>query len=165
MLRCSWFHQEESGMILFMAVVCTQSSQQMTTLNLWTLFSYDFFLSPAWRYSAINSWEVKSLKYLLPRMMRWEQKKSWFIAGLTDWSWPVSCARVLFEQHAGVALSALIRGLDQLGMVAIVRYAYDRRSNPQVGAAFPFIKQHYEVRSHTPTCAGDLLYQCHMELS
>lgn len=49
-------------------------------------------------------------------------------------------------QHAGVALSALIRGLDELKMVAIVRYAYDRRSNPQVGAAFPCIKQTYEVR-------------------
>lgn len=53
---------------------------------------------------------------------------------------------LLSEQHAGVALSALIRGLDELKMVAIVRYAYDRRSNPQVGAAFPCIKQNYEVR-------------------
>lgn len=49
------------------------------------------------------------------------------------------------EQHAGVALSALIQALDQLDMVAIVRYAYDRRCNPQVGAAFPCVKQHYEV--------------------
>ncbi|KAF6714527.1 X-ray repair cross-complementing protein 5 [Oryzias melastigma] len=48
------------------------------------------------------------------------------------------------DEHAGVALSALIRGLDELKMVAIVRYAYDRRSNPQVGAAFPCIKQNYE---------------------
>uniref|UniRef100_A0A4W6FKC1 X-ray repair cross-complementing protein 5 n=1 Tax=Lates calcarifer TaxID=8187 RepID=A0A4W6FKC1_LATCA len=32
----------------------------------------------------------------------------------------------------------------ELKMVAIVRYAYDRRSNPQVGAAFPCIKQDYE---------------------
>ncbi|XP_028993054.1 X-ray repair cross-complementing protein 5 [Betta splendens] len=48
------------------------------------------------------------------------------------------------DEHAGVALSALIRALDELQMVAIVRYAYDRRSNPQVGAAFPCIKQHYE---------------------
>lgn len=55
----------------------------------------------------------------------------------------------LSEQHAGVALSALIRALDELQMVAIVRYAYDRRSNPQVGAAFPCIKQAYEVRSQT----------------
>uniref|UniRef100_A0A8C4HJR7 X-ray repair cross-complementing protein 5 n=1 Tax=Dicentrarchus labrax TaxID=13489 RepID=A0A8C4HJR7_DICLA len=47
-------------------------------------------------------------------------------------------------QHAGVALSALIRALDELQMVAIVRYAYDRRSNPQVGAAFPCVKQDYE---------------------
>ncbi|TDH07014.1 hypothetical protein EPR50_G00119080 [Perca flavescens] len=48
------------------------------------------------------------------------------------------------DEHAGVALSALIRALDELNMVAIVRYAYDRRSNPQVGAAFPCIKQDYE---------------------
>ncbi|MEQ2168246.1 hypothetical protein GOODEAATRI_012378, partial [Goodea atripinnis] len=54
---------------------------------------------------------------------------------------------LLSEQHAGVAMSALIRGLDELNMVAIVRYTYDRRSNPQVGAAFPCIKPEYEVRS------------------
>lgn len=30
-------------------------------------------------------------------------------------------------------------------MVAIVRYVYDRRSHPQVGAAFPLIKNEYEV--------------------
>ncbi|XP_044074034.1 X-ray repair cross-complementing protein 5 isoform X1 [Siniperca chuatsi] len=48
------------------------------------------------------------------------------------------------DEHAGVALSALIRALDELQMVAIVRYAYDRRSNPQVGAAFPCIKRDYE---------------------
>ncbi|XP_031714163.1 X-ray repair cross-complementing protein 5 isoform X2 [Anarrhichthys ocellatus] len=48
------------------------------------------------------------------------------------------------DEHAGVALSALIRALDELNMVAIVRYAYDRRSNPQVGAAFPCIKRNYE---------------------
>uniref|UniRef100_A0A671Z2D9 X-ray repair cross-complementing protein 5 n=1 Tax=Sparus aurata TaxID=8175 RepID=A0A671Z2D9_SPAAU len=48
------------------------------------------------------------------------------------------------DEHAGVALSAVIRALDELQMVAIVRYAYDRRSNPQVGAAFPCIKQDHE---------------------
>lgn len=48
-------------------------------------------------------------------------------------------------QHAAVALSALIGALDGLKMAAIVRYAYDRRSNPQVGAAFPCIKEKYEV--------------------
>lgn len=48
------------------------------------------------------------------------------------------------DEHAGVALSALIRALDELKMVAIVRYAYDRRCNPQVGAVFPCIKQDYE---------------------
>ncbi|XP_051937424.1 X-ray repair cross-complementing protein 5 [Hippocampus zosterae] len=48
------------------------------------------------------------------------------------------------DQHAGVALSALIRALDELKMVAIVRYAYDRRCNPQIGAAFPCIKLNYE---------------------
>lgn len=57
---------------------------------------------------------------------------------------------VLSEQHAAVALSALIRALDELQMVAIVRYAYDRRSNPQVGAAFPYIKKDYEVRWKDP---------------
>lgn len=68
----------------------------------------------------------------------------------------------LSEQHAGVALSALIQALDQLDMVAIVRYAYDRRSNPQVGAAFPCVKQHYEVRSRTPAHAAVLRRQCLM---
>nr|XP_043875091.1 X-ray repair cross-complementing protein 5 isoform X1 [Solea senegalensis] len=48
------------------------------------------------------------------------------------------------DEHAGVALSAVIQALDELQMVAIVRYAYDRRCNPQVGAAFPCIKQNYE---------------------
>ncbi|XP_068184537.1 X-ray repair cross-complementing protein 5 [Antennarius striatus] len=48
------------------------------------------------------------------------------------------------DEHAGVALSAVIRALDKLQMVAIVRYAYDRRCNPQVGAAFPCIKENYE---------------------
>lgn len=48
------------------------------------------------------------------------------------------------DEHAGVALSAVIRALDELKMVAIVRYAYDRRSNPQIGAAFPCIKRDYE---------------------
>lgn len=31
-------------------------------------------------------------------------------------------------------------------MVAIVRYAYDKRANPQVGVAFPHIKHNYEVK-------------------
>ncbi|XP_056146166.1 X-ray repair cross-complementing protein 5 isoform X2 [Lampris incognitus] len=48
------------------------------------------------------------------------------------------------DEHASVALSALIHALDELKMVAIVRYAYDRRCHPQVGAAFPCIKQNYE---------------------
>ncbi|KAG7266060.1 hypothetical protein CRUP_006990, partial [Coryphaenoides rupestris] len=48
------------------------------------------------------------------------------------------------DEHAGVALSALIHALDELQMVAIVRYAYDRRAIPQVGAAFPCIKRKYE---------------------
>nr|XP_020506802.1 X-ray repair cross-complementing protein 5 [Labrus bergylta] len=48
------------------------------------------------------------------------------------------------DEHAAVALSALIRALDELDMVAIVRYAYDRRCNPQVGAAFPCITKDYE---------------------
>lgn len=53
------------------------------------------------------------------------------------------------EKHAGIALSALIQALDQLNMAAIVRYAYSKSSNPQVGAAFPCIKQDYEVRLQT----------------
>lgn len=48
------------------------------------------------------------------------------------------------DEAAAVAFSSLIRALDELDMVAIVRYAYDRRANPQVGVAFPFIKQAYE---------------------
>ncbi|KAL2081028.1 hypothetical protein ACEWY4_022881 [Coilia grayii] len=48
------------------------------------------------------------------------------------------------DEHACIALSALIRALDSMGMAAIVRYAYDRRSNPQVGAAFPCVKETYE---------------------
>lgn len=58
------------------------------------------------------------------------------------------------EQHAGLALSALIQALHELEMVAIVRYAYDRRSNPQVGAAFPCIKPHSMVRWLTPKHAA-----------
>lgn len=49
-------------------------------------------------------------------------------------------------QAAAVALSSLIHALDELNMVAIVRYAYDRRANPQVGVAFPHIKDAYEVK-------------------
>nr|DBA19610.1 TPA: hypothetical protein GDO54_015413 [Pyxicephalus adspersus] len=48
------------------------------------------------------------------------------------------------DDDAAVALSSLIHALDQLDMVAIVRYAYDGRSNPQVGVAFPMIKEKYE---------------------
>ncbi|XP_068931288.1 X-ray repair cross-complementing protein 5 [Petaurus breviceps papuanus] len=48
------------------------------------------------------------------------------------------------DEAAAVALSSLIHALDELDMVAIVRYAYDKRCNPQVGVAFPFIKQTYE---------------------
>ncbi|KAM8934051.1 X-ray repair cross-complementing protein 5 [Pelodytes ibericus] len=48
------------------------------------------------------------------------------------------------DKDAAVALSALIHALDETDMVAIVRYAYDRRSNPQVGVAFPQIKDKYE---------------------
>ncbi|KAM9804939.1 X-ray repair cross-complementing protein 5 [Neosynchiropus ocellatus] len=48
------------------------------------------------------------------------------------------------DEHAAVALSALIRALHELDRVAIVRYAYSRAANPQVGAAFPCVKQGYE---------------------
>ncbi|NXI50389.1 XRCC5 protein, partial [Chloroceryle aenea] len=48
------------------------------------------------------------------------------------------------DENAAVAFSALIHALDELKVVAIVRYAYDRRCNPQVGVAFPCIKDAYE---------------------
>ncbi|XP_068102182.1 X-ray repair cross-complementing protein 5 isoform X2 [Hyperolius riggenbachi] len=48
------------------------------------------------------------------------------------------------DETAAVALSSLIHALEEMEMVAIVRYAYDRRSNPQVGVAFPMIKEKYE---------------------
>ncbi|XP_045152803.1 X-ray repair cross-complementing protein 5 [Echinops telfairi] len=48
------------------------------------------------------------------------------------------------DEAAAVALSSLIHALDELDMVAIVRYAYDKRANPQVGVAFPLIKEAYE---------------------
>ncbi|XP_030708532.1 X-ray repair cross-complementing protein 5 [Globicephala melas] len=48
------------------------------------------------------------------------------------------------DEAAAVALSSLIHALDELDMVAVVRYAYDRRANPQVGVAFPYIRDAYE---------------------
>lgn len=50
-----------------------------------------------------------------------------------------------FFQNAAVAFSAFVQALDELNVVAIVRYAYDRRCNPQIGVAFPCIKDAYEV--------------------
>ncbi|XP_066467784.1 X-ray repair cross-complementing protein 5 isoform X2 [Tiliqua scincoides] len=52
------------------------------------------------------------------------------------------------DEAAAVALSALIHALDELNMVAIVRYVYDRRSQPQVGVAFPLIKNDYECLAY-----------------
>lgn len=52
-------------------------------------------------------------------------------------------------QNTAVAFSALVHALDELKVVAVVRYAYDRRSNPQIGAAFPCIKDAYEVIFHS----------------
>ncbi|XP_058051948.1 X-ray repair cross-complementing protein 5 isoform X1 [Ahaetulla prasina] len=52
------------------------------------------------------------------------------------------------DEAAAVALSALINALNELDMVAIVRYVYDRRSQPQVGAAFPLIKNEYECLAY-----------------
>ena len=40
----------------------------------------------------------------------------------------------------------MIHALDELDMVAVVRYAYDKKANPQVGVAFPYIKDAYEVK-------------------
>ncbi|NXC70851.1 XRCC5 protein, partial [Anhinga anhinga] len=48
------------------------------------------------------------------------------------------------DENAAVAFSALVNALDELKVVAIVRYAYDRRCHPQIGAAFPYIKDSYE---------------------
>ncbi|NXE72628.1 XRCC5 protein, partial [Cochlearius cochlearius] len=48
------------------------------------------------------------------------------------------------DENAAVAFSALVHALDELKVVAIVRYAFDRRCNPQVGVAFPYIKDAYE---------------------
>ncbi|NXN88240.1 XRCC5 protein, partial [Bombycilla garrulus] len=48
------------------------------------------------------------------------------------------------DENAAVAFSALVRALDELNLVAVVRYAYDRRCNPQIGVAFPYIKDAYE---------------------
>ncbi|NXM15672.1 XRCC5 protein, partial [Ploceus nigricollis] len=48
------------------------------------------------------------------------------------------------DENAAVAFSALVRALDELNVVAVVRYAYDRRCNPQIGVAFPYIKDAYE---------------------
>uniref|UniRef100_A0A8C9QNK8 X-ray repair cross-complementing protein 5 n=1 Tax=Spermophilus dauricus TaxID=99837 RepID=A0A8C9QNK8_SPEDA len=48
------------------------------------------------------------------------------------------------DKAAAVALSSLIHALDELDMVAVVRYVYDRRANPQVGVAFPYTKDAYE---------------------
>ncbi|NXN06264.1 XRCC5 protein, partial [Sylvia borin] len=48
------------------------------------------------------------------------------------------------DESAAVAFSALVRALDELKVVAVVRYAYDRRCNPQIGVAFPCVKDAYE---------------------
>ncbi|KAM4897448.1 X-ray repair cross-complementing protein 5 [Sylvia borin] len=48
------------------------------------------------------------------------------------------------DESAAVAFSALVRALDELKVVAVVRYAYDRRCNPQIGVAFPCINDAYE---------------------
>lgn len=98
------------------------------------------------RYIVISSWEIRSSRCSLPKMMRWEQREWATLHVTTDSCIDFDELVSVSVQHAGVALSALIRALDELQMVAIVRYAYDRRSNPQVGAAFPCIKQNYEVR-------------------
>uniref|UniRef100_A0A8C2P6C3 X-ray repair cross-complementing protein 5 n=2 Tax=Capra hircus TaxID=9925 RepID=A0A8C2P6C3_CAPHI len=52
------------------------------------------------------------------------------------------------DEAAAVALSSLIHALDELDMVAVVRYAYDQRTNPQVGVAFPLIKDTYECLAY-----------------
>uniref|UniRef100_A0A8C3D188 X-ray repair cross-complementing protein 5 n=1 Tax=Corvus moneduloides TaxID=1196302 RepID=A0A8C3D188_CORMO len=44
------------------------------------------------------------------------------------------------DKNAAVAFSALVRALDELKVVAIVRYAYDRRCYPQGWSSFPYIR-------------------------
>lgn len=59
-------------------------------------------------------------------------------------------------KNAAVAFSALVHALDELKAVAIVRYAYDGRCNPQIGVAFPYIKDAYEVIFHSCLSAEGL---------
>lgn len=65
-----------------------------------------------------------------------------------SFSTPMRTCMIFFFQNAAVAFSALVQALDELNVVAIVRYAYDRRCNPQIGVAFPCIKDTYEVTFH-----------------
>lgn len=65
-----------------------------------------------------------------------------------SFSTPMRTCIIFFFQNAAVAFSALVQALDELNVVAIVRYAYDRRCNPQIGVAFPCIKDTYEVTFH-----------------
>ncbi|XP_032818808.1 X-ray repair cross-complementing protein 5 isoform X1 [Petromyzon marinus] len=48
------------------------------------------------------------------------------------------------DEHSVVAFSALLHALEELDMVAIVRYAYNVASIPQVGFGFPNIKSTHE---------------------
>ncbi|KAG8559938.1 hypothetical protein GDO81_017496 [Engystomops pustulosus] len=54
------------------------------------------------------------------------------------------------DESAAIALSALIHALNDMEMVAIVRYAYNKLANPQVGVAFPHIKEKYEPMAFIP---------------
>lgn len=147
-LCCSRLRQTEHGIILL--VWCTwhlkQVSDQVNFSDWAGYFVHLLFLSclQVRRHQFMGSQVIKifSAKDDEVRV----ERPTATLLGTTRWYW----YSFLSEQHAGVALSALIRALDELNMVAIVRYAYDRRSNPQVGAAFPCIKSAYEVRSQSP---------------
>ena len=156
-LCCSLLIQTEHCIILFVLVGCTWHLKQISdevNLNLLDWAGYFIHL----RFLFTVCLQVQRHQFMGTQVIKIFSAKDdevrtegpYTLLGNTCWYWPVSGSTVLSEQHAGVALSALIRALDELNMVAIVRYAYDRRSNPQVGAAFPCIKRDYEVRSHTP---------------
>ncbi|KAL0595963.1 X-ray repair cross-complementing protein 5 [Plecturocebus cupreus] len=67
------------------------------------------------------------------------------------------------DEAAAVALSSLICALDELDVVAIVRYAYDKRTNPHVGVAFPHIKHNYESKKKNQVTAQDIFQDNHKD--
>lgn len=154
------FTKRNLVLYFFMVVVCTWclSIQVKTNVRLYEPLNFILFTVclKIRRHQFMGSQVVKMFA---PKDDEVRTERTGMSLWITCWYWPVSATTVPSEQHAGVALSALIRALDELEMVAIVRYAYDRRSNPQVGAAFPCVKPHYEVRSQTLKHAVDKCIQ------